>query len=248
MVFGPTPVDEALERCEQLLDEAHGDRSTEGWLLARLASLHTLREEIPRARDLNERAIAMLRELKLETDVVFLEVEAWRTEMVGGDLDAAERLLRHGYDHLVAIGERYLLSTVAGLLAQTLYELGRLDETSALADLTEELAADDDIDTQALWRCVRAKLWSAEGRHDEAIALVRDALTVLEPTDAVLLQSATLIDLAVVLGAAGRDEDRLAALARARELAAAKGDLATVGLVERLAAAPVAASTGQPPP
>jgi class 3 adenylate cyclase/tetratricopeptide (TPR) repeat protein len=238
MVFGPTPVAVALERCSTLLEDVRGDRQTEGWLLARLASLHAMAGDVSLARDLCGRAMAMLQELRLETEVVFLEVEAWRIEMVAGDLGAAERLLRHGYDHLVGIGETYLLSTVAGLLAQTVFEEGRLHEMAELADLTEELATDDDVDTQALWRCVRGKLWSAQGRHEDAEALIREALTVLESTDAVLLQTATLLDLATVLERAGRDEARRDALTAALDLAEQKGDRATADHARRLLGAP----------
>ena len=43
------------------------------------------------------------------------------------------------------MGEKYLLSTVAGLLAQTVYALGRYDEVEPLGRTTEELAVEGDI-------------------------------------------------------------------------------------------------------
>ena len=69
--------------------------------------------------------------------------------MLAGDLAAAERELRDGYDLLDEVGEKYLRSTLAGLLGQTLYELGRYDEVEALASEARELATADDVDTQA---------------------------------------------------------------------------------------------------
>ena len=64
------------------------------------------------------------------------------------------------------LGEKYFLSTVAGLLAQTLYSSAAIDEVERLGQIAEELASDDDIDTQALWRCVRGKVLARLGSFD----------------------------------------------------------------------------------
>ena len=150
-------------------------------------------------------------------------METWRVEMLAGDTRAAERELRRAYDLLCALGEKYLLSTVAGLLGQTLYALGRYDEVEELGRLAQELATDDDVETQALWRCVHAKLSARQGAHDEAEALARDALEILAPTDAIILKYGALLDLAEVLGIAGRPEEAAIALQEALQLAELKG-------------------------
>jgi tetratricopeptide (TPR) repeat protein len=235
-VFGPTPVHEAIDRCTRMLEAVAGDRLSEGWLLVRLASLHAMRGAFDEGRELGLRGIRMLEELGLDTEVVFLKVELWRVEMAAGDLAAAERYLRDGYEHLVEIGEKYLLSTVAGLLAQTLFELGRTEEVVSLADLCQELAGDDDVDSQALWRCVRGKLLAHQGRREEAEALVRQALDLLEPTDAVLFKVGALLDVAYVLAVSGDDDSRIEILSRAHELAEAKGDLVAASYVKALQA------------
>ena len=121
--------------------------------------------------------------------VAYVAIEAWRVEMLAGDVVAAEAELRRGHDLLVSVGEKYLLSTVAGLLAQTLYILERFDEAVPLGQLARELASEDDVDTQALWRCVQAKLLAREGDFEQAELLVREALEILGSTDAALFTS-----------------------------------------------------------
>ena len=239
--FGPTPVDEAIEHCERAAAQVSGDRQAEGMLLALLAGLVAMNGEFDRARELADRGIAMLQELGVNDLVASAVLEAWRVEMLAGDVDTAERRLRAAYDLLVAMGEKYLLSTVSGLLAQTLYVLGRYDEIEPYARLTEELAIEDDVDTQALWRCVRAKALARAGDFDAAEEHVRAALDVLSPTDAVVYRYGALLDLAEVLSTAGRKGAR-DALLEAAALAAAKGSdvmaAEAAALAERVGSAP----------
>ena len=153
----------------------------------------------------------------------------------GTELDAAERYLRLASDRLEAVGEKYLLSTVSGLLGQTLYAAGRFDEVEPLARLSRELATDDDIDTQTLWRCLQGKVLAREGSVEEGEALVRQAIEMLASTDALLFQSDALLDLAEVLRVAGSSEVR-GTLEEARALAEAKGSPVVVSHIDRLLA------------
>jgi class 3 adenylate cyclase/tetratricopeptide (TPR) repeat protein len=234
-VFGPTPVAEAIDRCEQMVEQASGDRHSEGILLSLLASLVAMQGSFDRARELSARSRAVLEELGVGVEENALE--AWRVEMLAGDVAAAERELRGGYDILVQMGEKYLLSTVAGLLGQTLYALGRFDEVEELGLLSRELATDDDVDTQALWRCVLGKVRARQGAVAEGETLVREAIEILSKTDAVLLQYGARLDLAEVqrlAGGAGLE----ATLVEARTLAEAKESPVMASAVEtELAAA-----------
>jgi class 3 adenylate cyclase/tetratricopeptide (TPR) repeat protein len=233
-IFGPTPVSEAIARCEQVLDRVSGDRHSEGVLDALLASLLAMQGEFDRARELSRHGRTQLEELGLDMEVASVANEAWRVEMLAGDPAAAESELRHAYDLLTQAGEKYFLSTVAGLLAQTLYALERYDEAEPLCRLTAELAAADDVSTQALWRCVHGKLLARRGSFPEAEAAVREALEILEPTDHVLLTFGALLDLAEVQRLSGRDPRE--ALERARDLASAKASPVMVATAESLMA------------
>jgi hypothetical protein len=65
---------------------------------------------------------------------------------------------------------------------------------------------------------------------------VREALEILEPTDAVLFRFGALLDLAEVRRLAG--EDPTETLVEAKTLAAAKGSKVMAGAVETMLAAP----------
>ena len=225
---------EAIERCERAAEQAAGDRQLQGFVLSLLASLVAMQGSFDRARELAARGRAMLEELGLDLLAARVSVEAWRVEMLAGDPVAAERELRTGYDALERMGEKYLLSTIAGLLGQTLCVLERFDEAEPLADQAEALATDDDVDTQPLWRCLRANILAPRGSLDEAEAYVRDALAFLEPTESVLLQYGAFVDLAHVLRLAGRDDEAETALGEARALARLKQSPVLEAAVEAL--------------
>jgi class 3 adenylate cyclase/tetratricopeptide (TPR) repeat protein len=222
-VFGPTQVSEAIARCEEMLELVSGDRHSEGILLGYLASLLAMQGEFDRARELISRGRSLLQELGLEVESALIEIEVWRVEMLAGNPAGAERALQAAYEALEAAGEKYILATVAGLLAQTHYELGNFDQVERYGGITEELATDDDIDAQALRRCVRGKVLAAQGDFEAAEASVREALEVLAPTDALLFKFDALLDLAEVYRRAGRGVDGLATLEEALELGAIKG-------------------------
>ena len=88
-------------------------------------------------------------------------------EMLAGDPAAAERCLRKGFDALEEMGDRAVLSTTAAFLGETLVAQERDDEAERFAGLSAELAGEDDVITQAMWRSVRATdsrpAWRARG-------------------------------------------------------------------------------------
>jgi class 3 adenylate cyclase/tetratricopeptide (TPR) repeat protein len=236
-VLGPTPVGQAIERCERAVEQVAGDRQSEGVLLSLLGSLTAMDGSFGRARELAEQARAMLADLGLDVEVAGAGLEAWRVEMLAGDTATAERHLRGAYELLTRHGEKYFLSTIAGLLGQTLYALGRFDEVESLGEQTRALATDDDIGTQALWRCVHAKVLARAGAFEEADALAREALQILEETDALPLKHGALLDLAEVQRLAGIDPAET--LAAARDVARLKQSRVLDDAVSALATAPL---------
>jgi tetratricopeptide (TPR) repeat protein len=63
----------------------------------------------------------------------------------------------------------------AGHLALALAHLGRFDEAESYARIAIEAAAEDDLASQVQGRVAQARVLLAPGRHDEAIALAREA-------------------------------------------------------------------------
>jgi class 3 adenylate cyclase/tetratricopeptide (TPR) repeat protein len=231
--FGPTPVSDAIQRCESMVGQVSGDRQSEATIMAFLGSLLACQGEFDRARESATRALAIIEELGLDVAYAHICRESWRVEMLAGDPVAAERLLRSAYERLEGVGERYMLSTVGGLLGQTAYILERYDEAESLGVMAKELATEDDIDTQTLWRCLLGKVHARRGSFAEGERLIREAIELLAPTDDLPFQSEALLDLAEVQRLSGSGE-ATATLATARGLAVAKGNVVLVALIQKL--------------
>jgi len=230
-VFGPTPVAAAIEYCELMVQQVSGDRQSEATVMAFLGSLLACQGSFDRARELSSRALSMLEELGLDVEYSYMCRQSWRVEMLAGDISAAERVLRDAYERLERVGERYMLSTIAGLLGQTLYVVGRYDEAESLGNLAKDLATEDDVDTQALWRCLLGKVLARRGSTAKGEALVREAIALLAPTDDLPFQCEALLDLAEVQRFTGSDEIS-ATLETARRLAEAKGNLVQADAIQ----------------
>jgi len=235
VALGPTLVDEAIDRCEAAIAQFGGDRQSEGIVLSVLATLYALQGEFDHARSLAARGRGFFDELGLDMEKARLGMEAASIERLAGDLDAAVRELRSACDALDAVGEKYVLSTVAGFLAQTLLEQDALDEASVACERSRELTIEGDVATQGLWRYVRGRILTRQGEHAEAEEITREALAHLAPTDAIIYQIECNIALAEILAGAGRPAEARDALEAARRLAETKGGVVILsGVLRRL--------------
>jgi tetratricopeptide (TPR) repeat protein len=218
---GPTPVQEALARCAEVAERVAGDRQAEAAVMCIAAHLEALHGDVALARQLSSQSRALFEELGLRVEAASMVLESARVELLANDAPAAEAELQRGYRVLDELHERYLLSTLSGLLARAVLRQGRLDEADDLTQLAEELSDGDDVDAQVHWRCVRACVMAAAGDRS-AIPLIESALELLAPTDAVLLEVEALVDYGTVLAAFG-DPRAAEAFAKARGVAGAKG-------------------------
>ncbi len=139
-------------------------------------------------------------------------MDAARFELLAGDPSEAERVLRADLEFLQACGETYFLSTMSALLAQVLLEQGRDAEALDLTDAAKAMAAEDDIDTQVLWRSVRAPILAAQGRPDDAIELARAAVVLSLATDGPSCKATAHAALASVYSKLGRPADARSAI------------------------------------
>jgi tetratricopeptide (TPR) repeat protein len=73
-----------------------------------------------------------------------------------------------------------------------------------MTEQSEEIAADDDVATQYLWRTVRAKLLARGGRFTEAVALSTEAIAIIEAAQDPDSQGYAYLDRSDVLRMAGR--------------------------------------------
>jgi class 3 adenylate cyclase/predicted ATPase len=233
-LYGTTSVPEAIRSSEELIERAVADQHAAASINLVLAQLYAMRQDFARARELYLASRAKLVELRAGIFASSTSLDSARVELLAGNYIAAEQQLRSDYEALTAMGERYALASVAGLLARVLEILDRTDEAEEVSRKAEEISAPDDLDAQSIWRGARARVLARRGQFEEAEKLARDAVEIRERADTPTLGAEALIDLAVVQERAGRLAEADATLARALELAQAKGDLATAAYITTL--------------
>ena len=238
LLWGPTSAEQALERVQEVLDEASGDRLVEG--AARLAQAVLLamldRSEESRAASTEGRKILGDLGPGVMTTMVMAGRAGLAEELIG-DLERAEEIERRGYQELKRLGEKSLFSTLAAQLADLLYRQGRYEEADAIARESEDAAPLDDIASQSMWRSVRAKLLAERGDFDKAERLAREAVALREGIDFLTNTPQVWESLGEVLRLAGRKEEAAEALAEAVRLHEQKGNLVSSSRVrEQLAA------------
>jgi class 3 adenylate cyclase/tetratricopeptide (TPR) repeat protein len=238
MLSGPTPVPEAIDECERILELAEDDRGTRAFVFSILSLLHAMKGESAEARTCYVAARALFEDLGLTVLAAWVSLQSGPAELLAGDLHAAERELTRAYEALSEIGEKYYLSTVAGLLGQLRYEQGRHEEAREFAEEARALATDDDVESQALLRAVLAKVLAAEGAGEGALELVQEAVSLAHRTDSPVIQARSLVDLSVVLRANRRDARAAAAEAAAVALYERKGDTVSARKLGGLLAEP----------
>jgi predicted ATPase/DNA-binding SARP family transcriptional activator/class 3 adenylate cyclase len=224
-IFGPTPVLDAIARCEQVLEVTSESLVHQGIVTASLGLLEAMGGDFERARMFAGRARETLETLREGSVLTAIPAFLGRLELLAGDTKAAERELRREYEILEDMGERYYLSSVSALLAEALYEQGRLDEAERLTATAEKLAAKDDVEAQMLWRCVRAKVLTRKADIAAAEALAREAVRLARTTDSELAQGNALEALAEALQGEGRQSQAAAALEEAIRLYELKGSV-----------------------
>ena len=228
---GPTPVIEVQDRSLRLLEQVAGDRKAEATILSTIAVVDAMLGSFDVARSRHAAARTILSELGRSVMSASTSIEGARVEVLAGDLEGAERLLRADEAELAALGERYFRSTITGLLANVLEGRGLTDEAETYVQLTQELADEDDTNSQVLWRAARAKLLARQGRADEAIAVASAAAALADATADLDARGDVHADLGLVLARLGLADEARAHLDVAIGYYEAKGDLAAAAAV-----------------
>jgi class 3 adenylate cyclase/tetratricopeptide (TPR) repeat protein len=226
-VYGPFPVEEALA-----FFDAHP--SAASFHAAFRGQLEAMRGNFELARQSVAEAIARARELGQKLAAAGHSMQEAEIELMAGDAERAAEAALRGVADLERLGEQGWLSTVAGHGAEALYRLGRDEEAWRLTEKADEAGAADDVMTQMQIRQVRGKLLARRGELDEAERLAREAVVLGEPTDALEMKANSLHDLAIVLAAAGKRDEALAALDEAQSFFEQKGHTVGVASVEAL--------------
>jgi class 3 adenylate cyclase/tetratricopeptide (TPR) repeat protein len=237
LLWGSTPVPEAVRRCEEFVAQLEGDSVLEARVTIVVAELEARRGNFERAHDLYTRGQGLLEELGLLLYVAIYTQSGGAIWMLAGDYESAERELRRGYEILRRMGEKASLSTCAALLSRALCEQGRFDDSDRFAAASATAAAAEDWTTHVILESTRARVLAHRGEYEAAEERARHAVSLAERTDALVLHGDALADLAEVLRLAGREREAAEALDQALELYDQKGSTVSRERAQRALAA-----------
>ena len=223
-VLGPSPVPEAIRLCEEIAEIVAPSAVSVAWTHNALAVVHAMNAQFELAEDYLRQANATLDQIGSLTSRVSHH-EAF-VRMLAGRPDLAELPLRSGLERLEPLQDLGLLATTAAMLAQAVYAQGHVREADELCEKAAAAVTPDDIVTHAWWRSVRAKVLAAGGRCDEALALAREAVELIESTDLLSHRADAMLDLAEVLRVCSRHGECRGAMQTALQLYEAKGNIA----------------------
>jgi tetratricopeptide (TPR) repeat protein len=225
---GPTPVPEAIAECEGILAGGLADRQVQSVIGCVLAQLHAMNGDFNEARRLYRQGRAMLRELGQGVSAATTGIDLARVELLAGDLAGAEREIRADHEFLKKTGETYVLSSLEGMLARIVRDLGRDAEALELSKSVEASAAEDDVEAQVQWRSLRAPILARAGDIEGALLLARSAVEMARASEAPILLGEALWELSVVLAHARLAEESRQHAAEAAAIFERKGDAISV--------------------
>jgi tetratricopeptide (TPR) repeat protein len=226
MRVGPTPVEQALQHLEAIGSRPAINAKLEEVVLVARAHLMGTQGDFETARRLASQARALAEEHARDTS--HARFVAGHIGLMACDAATAERELRSVCEHFEQVGEHGFLSSVAPYLAEAVLAQGRDEEA---LQVTERWRADlltvpEDVDGQAQWRRVRAKILARLGQLDEAERVGREAVAIASSTADILdLRAEALADLGEVLRLASRPQESRAAFEEALQLYDAKDNL-----------------------
>jgi DNA-binding SARP family transcriptional activator len=231
LVLGPTPVVEAIGRCEALLQSSASDGALTAIISRFLSVFYAMAGRSKEASDLLRSSSAVLDELRHETSVwVYRRAAAEARELIG-DNAGAERELKAKWQSFVDFGEQ----TVDERAMASAYQLAFLYcDHGRWDDAVDCLLYGCDIPlafptSAAVFRlAVGARLAARDGRDADALALAGRAVACAELGDNLNLRARAWLALAEVQRARGAAAEAGAAVEEAVRLYESKGNVAAI--------------------
>jgi DNA-binding SARP family transcriptional activator len=228
--YGPTPVEEALARCDELVGDPATDSVGRANVTVYTAGLVAQLGDFDRARALVADARETFDDLGQRTAATnSCSTVLGEIELLAGDWASAELVLRELCAELEQLEDLSHLASRAGDLADALYLQGRVDEAGEWTRVAETHASEDDFDAALRWRPVRALVHASQGEHDQAERLARESARQAELGDGLNRQARVHASFGEILRLAGRSEEAAGAFDRAVELYEQKGNVVGAG-------------------
>jgi tetratricopeptide (TPR) repeat protein len=234
--LGPTPVQSAMSRCQQIAAAGSSDPTVEAVVLAMMAGLHAMDDDSDKARRLFAESRRIGEEFGLKEWIAALPLYAGLVEVLAGNGTAAEAEFRVGYATSDQIGDRSRRSNHAAFLAEALYLQSRYAEAEDAAAEAARESSPDDLFSQVVWHGVTAKVVARDGDSGQAERLASTAVAIARATDCLSLQGYALLNLSDVLAVTGRRRDAAASVDEALARFRAKGDRVSTRNAERILA------------
>jgi class 3 adenylate cyclase/tetratricopeptide (TPR) repeat protein len=181
MLFGGTPLSQAIPRLEALRRETVG-RGVEGLVIAGLAIAAASSGDFEEARRLHTISMDSARDFG---DQFVLEGghSFGALETMARNFQAIVDRLEAGVRRLEAMGHTAFAATTAGYVAEAHAELGNLDQAQAAAEQTRGWSSPDDISAQMQWRRAMALVNARRGEMTEATRLAAEATELTRGID-----------------------------------------------------------------
>jgi class 3 adenylate cyclase/ATP/maltotriose-dependent transcriptional regulator MalT len=202
-----------LDRGQQLaadaleLAEESGNINVIGWALTAQAKIDLLRGRLVEAAAGLDRAGELFSQSGHAWALARVHnARAW-VEWKAGDLAAAERRFRDAIRILKPLEDRGTLCESQRGLAQVLVAKGKLEEAERYALEARRTVGPHDNTSRATTRVALGLVRAAQGRDDEAEALLREAADVLAGTEHPVTRREVIDALAQFLRSRGRHED-----------------------------------------
>jgi tetratricopeptide (TPR) repeat protein len=222
LVSGPTPVKAAIPRAERTLAETPEARQSE----VALGLLYAAAGEDDQAVEAIDRARSFMQERGLRVFHAGSSLAVGWAALLADQPERAEQELRSAVNLLEAGGDRGFLGTVAAVLAEVLYRLGRYDEAGQWTQRSEHASPAKDVLSQACWRSTQAKLLARRSdQAEQALRLSAEAVEWARLSDAPQMLGDCLSDRSEVLRLLGRNDEARPILNEALELYERKGNV-----------------------
>ena len=227
LVMGPTPATEMRRPAADVLASAREGTLQEAGGLRTISAIHAFEGRMDEARELHARGVAIYRASGLLVTAAGWAMGRAFIERRAGDHAAEERVLREGYDQLLAMSDRFFLPTVAAFLAEALLHEPDADlgEVDALCSLVRERSISGDLVNFLVLDATESRTLARRGRIEEAVTLARRAVVAADSTDYFDFRSRSRLALVEVLRRAGDRAESDVVASEVLPIHEAKGDL-----------------------
>jgi len=226
--YGPQPVFEAIQRCEELLREVGDNRAVHAVIQGCIACMEAMQGDFPRAWQLLGEVRAVLEDVGQMVGwipAIIYHEDVAVVARLEGDWPRMEASLRNILDERTLAEPSVTLASDVAWLAEALDAQGRHGEVARLFAASPHLEVAGDTISQLVCRRVRARALARGGQVEAALRVSAAAVQLATKTDAPNEQADVWRDRAEVLRLAGLDSEAEQALRHAADHYRQKGNL-----------------------